>query len=122
MTLEIAVVPGTVAFDADDPAWLAQVEMLVRELQESEVDGVGQRATASPGEKSAVIEILVALGSSGAVTAALAAFSAWLGRDKRRELNVVVDGVRHTVDGTALSDRTLREVMLKSLETKRLDG
>lgn len=53
-----------------------------------DVEGVSQRRALEPGAKGAVDTAVIALGSSGTLTAAVACFRAWLKRDKTRTLTI----------------------------------
>ncbi|WP_369208498.1 hypothetical protein [Streptomyces sp. PU-14G] len=85
--LELAFEPGSGTFALHDQPWRDQVADLHATLRE-EVGAVVRRGVPGPGQKGAVETTVLALGSSGAVTAAVACFRAWLNRDKSRTLTV----------------------------------
>ncbi|MFF2964081.1 hypothetical protein ACFVT1_35505 [Streptomyces sp. NPDC057963] len=85
--VEVAVQPGSGRFAPEDQPWLDQVAALHTALRE-EVGAVVRRGVPQPGEKGAFDTTVLALGSSGALTAAVACFRAWLARDKSRTLTV----------------------------------
>ncbi|MFE7313440.1 hypothetical protein ACFU7T_10070 [Streptomyces sp. NPDC057555] len=87
MGVEVTIEPGTGRFDPSDQRWLDQVAALHAALAE-EAGKVSRRAAPKPGRKGAVDAVVVALGSSGALTAAVSCFKAWLARDKTRTLTV----------------------------------
>jgi hypothetical protein len=74
-------------FDPDDDRWLEQVSLLYRDLERT-VGPVRREVDPRPGFKGGLTEVILALGSSGAVAAALSAFKAWLNRDRGRTLTV----------------------------------
>ncbi|WP_082317760.1 effector-associated constant component EACC1 [Streptomyces sp. NRRL WC-3549] len=84
---EVTVLPGSRRFDPEGQPWHDQVAALHAALRE-EVGAVVRRGAPEPGEKGAVEATLLAVGSSGALTAAVACFRAWLARDKTRTLTV----------------------------------
>jgi NADPH-dependent glutamate synthase beta subunit-like oxidoreductase len=85
--VEVTITAGTVKFDPDDQRWVDQAATLYAALRE-EAGAVLQRGVPEPGAKGAVDTVVLALGSSGALTAAVACFRAWLARDKTRTLTV----------------------------------
>jgi hypothetical protein len=110
--LELVVEPRSADYDADDERWRSQVGTLYRDLA-PQVDTF-QRGRSSPGTKGTVDELILALGSSGALTAAVECFRAWLQRDKSRSIDVRwdEDGVerRVTFSGEAVDAATVREI------------
>ena len=84
--LELVIEPRSADYDPDDDRWRAQVGTLHQELA-AQVDTY-QRGRSSPGTKGTVDQLIVALGSSGALTAAVECFRAWLQRDKSRSIDV----------------------------------
>lgn len=93
MGLDVRIEAGTEKFDPTDDRWLAQVSDLVSSLEQG-VGGVRQERSTVPGAKGGTAEILIALGSSGAITAAVTFFKAWLDRDRSRTLDI-----SYTVEG-----------------------
>ncbi|MFF3275871.1 hypothetical protein ACFYWU_33770 [Streptomyces chrestomyceticus] len=85
--LEVTMYPGSSRFDPEGQSWRDQVVALHTTLRE-EVGAVTRRGVPEPGQKGTVEATLLALGSSGALTAAVACFKAWLARDKTRTLTV----------------------------------
>jgi hypothetical protein len=85
--IEVQLEPVSHRFDALDDRWLTQVRDFTTEL-EREVGGVTRRTEAVPGAKGGIETIILALGSAGALTAAVEMFKAWLGRDDTRALKV----------------------------------
>ncbi|MFI7104477.1 hypothetical protein ACIBK8_34700 [Streptomyces sp. NPDC050161] len=85
--IEVTIYPWTSRFALDDEPWLGQVSALHTALRE-EVGPVIRRGAPGPGQKGTLDATMLALGSSGALTAAVACFRAWLARDKTRTLTV----------------------------------
>ncbi len=110
--LELVVEPRSDDYDAADDRWRAQVGTLHEELA-AQVDTF-QRGRAASGTKGTVDEVILALGSSGALTAAVECFRAWLQRDKSRSIDVRwdEDGVeRHvTFSGDNVDAATVKEI------------
>jgi len=77
-------------YDPNDDRWLDQVNELVYDLQK-EVGDVHQESTAVEGKKGAVAALILALGSAGAIKAAVDMFKTWLDRDQSRELIITVE-------------------------------
>ncbi|MGH3826446.1 MAG: effector-associated constant component EACC1 [Pseudonocardiaceae bacterium] len=84
---EVTITPGTGTFDPADQRWAEQVALLTDDLREA-AGSVSRRRIPEPGAKGAAGEVILALGSAGAVTAAVECFRAWLRRDKTRTLTV----------------------------------
>jgi hypothetical protein len=85
--VELFIEPISERFEDDDPRWRDQVVALLRDLRDESVD-VQTRSTPVAGAKGPVSEIVLALGSSGALTAAVTMFRAWLARDRTRSLTI----------------------------------
>jgi exopolyphosphatase/pppGpp-phosphohydrolase len=98
-TLEVGLVALNERFDDDDPRWRDQVADLVHELRR-ETESVQSRRTPVAGTKGTVDQLILALGSSGALTLAVDVVRAWLARDKHRSVELTVtdaDGRTHTI-------------------------
>lgn len=87
MGVDVTVVPGTSRFDPDDPGWRDQVATLYTALRE-EVMTPSVRHEVMPNAKGTLDTVAIALGSSGALTAAVACFRSWLARDKTRTVTI----------------------------------
>ncbi|MFJ9459123.1 hypothetical protein ACIRST_29055 [Kitasatospora sp. NPDC101447] len=83
----MAILAETGRFDSGDARWQDQVAALHTALRE-EAGTVFSRRVPKPGWKGTVDTVILAVGSSGALTAAVACFRAWLARDKTRTLTV----------------------------------
>lgn len=84
---EMSIRPRSSAYDASDARWINQVQTLLSSLQVN-VGQVRKDVTPVAGQKGGLVEIIVALGSAGAVTAAVEVFKLWLGRDKTRSIDI----------------------------------
>lgn len=110
--LELVVEPRSDDYEAADDRWRVQVGTFYQELADR-VDTY-RRGRSVPGTKGTVDELILALGSSGALTAAVECFRAWLQRDKSRRIDVRWDeeGVeRHvTFSGDNVDTATVKEI------------
>lgn len=110
--LELVVEPRSDDYEAADDRWRVQVGTFYQELADR-VDTY-RRGRSVPGTKGTVDELILALGSSGALTAAVECFRGWLQRDKSRRIDVRWDeeGVeRHvTFSGDNVDAATVKEI------------
>ena len=90
-TIEIGLAAANARFDDDDPRWRGQVADLMHELRRG-AGSVRARREPVPGTKGAVDQVILALGSAGAFTAAVQIVRAWLARDKHRTVRMTVTG------------------------------
>ncbi|MFW9780638.1 MAG: hypothetical protein ACFFE8_17480 [Candidatus Heimdallarchaeota archaeon] len=81
--LEIVLDIQSDSFDPSDDRWIAQINELYRDLQ-SGVGNIRKEVLPQEGRRGGVETIILALGSAGAITAAVEIFKAWLGRDQSR--------------------------------------
>ena len=111
-TFEVAVEPRNDEYHTDDDRWRDQVATLYSELH-AQVDTV-RRGYPVEGSKGAVDQLVLALGSAGAFSAAVGCFRAWLRRDRGRRLDVrwEENGVEHfvTLTGDAVDAESVRMV------------
>ena len=86
----------------DDDRFGEHILDLMKALQE-DVGGVSLRTTAEAGKRGGLPEIILALGTSGAVGGAVAALKLWLDRDKARKIKIKVrtEGAAREVEITA---------------------
>jgi hypothetical protein len=88
MTVELIIEPSSDELDADDPRWANQVNELLRSLK---AEGDVRRASAAGGEGKKgdplSVAIILALGSSGAITAVSRMLTEWM---KRRKCSMTV--------------------------------
>ena len=118
--LEVSIEASSTDYAADDPGWRAQVVSLRTALRDADLDDVRRQETPAPGHKAGVEEVILALGTSGAITAAVEVIRAWLARDRSRRLTVRYrDGDRDVsvdVDGTMVSNETMESALTAALE------
>jgi hypothetical protein len=84
-TIEIGLAAANERFDDDDPRWRDQVGDLVDELRR-ETGSVRSQRVVVPGTKGTIDNLILALGSAGAFTAAVEIVRVWLARDKHRSV------------------------------------
>ena len=84
---EMSIQPRSSAYDASDARWVNQVQTLLSSLQVN-VGQVRKEVTPVAEQKGGLVEIIVALGSAGAVTAVVEVFKLWLSRDKTRSIDI----------------------------------
>jgi hypothetical protein len=117
---EFVVEPSSSRFEPDDPGWRSQVVALRRALLDVPDSGLRREERPTPGHKAGVEAIILAVGTSGAVTAAVEILRAWLGRDRGRQIRLTYqDGDREVtvhVDGTTVSDAAIGSTMTAALE------
>ena len=110
---EVEVEPRNDEYHTDDDGWRNQVATLYSELHE-QVDNTVRRGYPVEGSKGAVDQLVVALGSAGAFSAAVGCFRAWLRRDRGRRLDVrwEENGVEHfvTLTGDAVDAESVRMI------------
>jgi hypothetical protein len=106
------VEPRNDEYDPDSEGWRDQVATLYADLDVQV--GTARRGRPVEGTKGAVDQLVIALGSAGAFSAAVECFRAWLGRDRDRRIDVRWDdnGVERsvTLTGEAVDDKTMREL------------
>jgi len=112
---EIIIQPLSSAYDPGDERWLGQVQGLLASLN-ANVGEVRKEVTPVSGQKGGVVEIIIALGSAGAISAAIEVFKMWLGKDKSRGLTVtkVVNGVKTST--RIVGDNISNEIILEALK------
>ncbi len=86
---ELLIEPSAENADPKDPNWIAAVDELRRALKRDfDVLPTPQAEVAGKKGVEAVTGIILALGSSGAISAALGAFNAWLKIGRQRSLKL----------------------------------
>jgi hypothetical protein len=123
--IKVALAASDEDYDPDDPGWRQQLGTLHRALVDAEID-IHLRAQPVDGDKGGVTELVLTLGTSGAISAAVTVLQTWLSRERRRQVTVTIDDGNHpvttyTVDGTSASDTTIKEIMVAALADNR-DG
>jgi Effector Associated Constant Component 1 len=89
--LELQLEPSSDRYAADDDRWLDQVSGLYTSLRE-DVGGLRRESTVTEGHKCAIETVILALGTSGALTATIEALRVWLGRDRSRRMKITWKG------------------------------
>jgi len=122
-TIEVLLVPEDVELDPGATQWGPQVRSLTRRLRSHEVL-VRERSTAPvPGQKGVAAEIVLSLGSSGAIAAALGVLRGWLNQRSTRRVQLIVeeDGHRRVVELRAdgLSEESARATLLEALRQRQ---
>jgi hypothetical protein len=102
---EITIQPLSSAYDAGDSRWESQVQGLLESLK-ANVGEVRKEVTPVPGQKGGIVEIIIALGSAGAITAAVQVFKHWLDRDTTREIEITT----RTVGGKKITKITGKNI------------
>jgi hypothetical protein len=83
--VDVVLTTDSARYDVTDDRWSAQTRDLYNELRR-EVPGYRVESTVVPGAKGTVDTVILALGSAGTLSAAVACFKAWLGRDRTRRI------------------------------------
>ncbi|MDF8264597.1 effector-associated constant component EACC1 [Luteipulveratus flavus] len=112
--IQLTIVPGSNRYDEDDERWYGQVAGLRTELA-SQV-GLAPPSPGPPGTKGLLDETIVALGTSGAITATVEIVRMFLARDRTRTVDLVwtdAQGQERRFHATAdnASDDTLTPVV-----------
>jgi hypothetical protein len=112
--IEIQIIPRSSDFRPNDLRWLQQVDLLLNDLKRQSGD-VRQEVIPVPGKKGGAQAIILALGTSGAITAAVTIFRIWLARSADRTLRIqgsVGDRVIDLeINGKNISEDTLRQAL-----------
>ena len=114
------IAPFNESYDQNDHRWLEQVNDLVCDLQH-DVGNVHTEVHSVKGMKGLEVEALIlALGSAGAITAAVDMFRAWISRDQSRELEISVEREGETqtfrVSGNRMDKDDIRKFMESAFE------
>jgi hypothetical protein len=119
--LAIEIEPKSGKFDPSDGRWLSQVNELITDCQKN-AGKVTKKHLPEEGKKGGIEPLLLALGTSGAITAAVDIFKAWLARDKTRSIKIKIDkeGVKQEIEVTAtgMDADTVRHYLNKALSSK----
>ena len=102
------------ALPSSDQRWRTQVDGLLSDLKRNAGE-VRKEITPVPGQKGGAEAIILALGSSGAIAAAVTVFRAWLSRsaDRSIEIEGSVDGraVKLKLNGRNIDETTVRQAL-----------
>lgn len=101
-TAELELVLDPQHSSLDDERFGNQIVALTNTLK-LEVGGVTARTALEPGKRGGLPQIILALGTSGAIGAAVAVLKAWLDQDKARKISIKVrtKGTAREVEITA---------------------
>lgn len=99
-------------FDPNDSRWKDQVAELTRNLQ-GKAGSVRRQETSEAGTKGGAAAIILALGTSGAVTAAVQIFVAWLKRDKDRSVTLTVTDASGRKKKLSVTGKNVTEDLLR---------
>lgn len=112
--VELVLEARNAEYDENDPRWAGQVADL-HDMLRSEAGDVRRQITPVAGRKGGIEQVILALGSAGAFSAAVAVIRMWLARDRKRvlEVSATVAGKKRAwkVAGTDATDDTLKEMM-----------
>ena len=109
---EISIEPSSSAYDPSDARWRSQVQTLLASL-EANVGPVRQNVTPVAGQKGGLVEIIIALGSAGAITASVEVFKAWLNRDRTRSVTITRKRGGKTEKIVVTGDNISKEILLE---------
>ena len=102
------------ALPSSDQRWRNQVDGLLADLKRTAGE-VRREITPLAGQKGGAEAIILALGSSGAIAAAVTVFRAWLSRaaDRSIDLEGEIDGkpVRLKLNGRNIDETTVRQAL-----------
>ncbi len=119
--LQVEIEATSDDYDPSDSRWMDELLHLHDDLQRDAGD-VSRETKIAEGQKGGIESIILALGSAGAITAAVQIFQSWLGRDRTRSLSLSVtrDGVveKFEVSGKGMSEETIGESMKQWLELR----
>ena len=109
-SIELQLLPASTDYATHDARWQNQVQQLLTDLRRNAGE-VRKEITPVPGRKGGAEAIILALGTSGAVSAAVTVFRAWLSRSADRKLTIRgrVDGreIDLRIDGRNVTERSL---------------
>ena len=119
--VEVEIAASSEKFELTDERWIDQVNELYKDLHH-EAGSVRIEGEAEEGSKGGFETIILALGSAGAITAAVEIFKAWLSRDRGRNLKITVKSGDQTdvyeVGGVGADLGTLKEFMKEVLSRR----
>jgi hypothetical protein len=104
----------SVALPPSDQRWRNQVDGLLSDLKRNAGE-VRRDVTPVAGQKGGAEAIILALGSSGAIAAAVTVFRAWLTRSADRSIEIEgnIDGrdVKLKLNGRNIDETTIRQAL-----------
>lgn len=125
-TIVVRVDPISSVYDANHIGWRKQASTLSTSLSAANIGAVRKVGGSADGSKGTLDEVIIALGSAGAITAAVEIFRSWLSRDRSREIKLTIEseGKKTTIalNASSTGDSTVESIMLAALERNRGDG
>lgn len=116
--LEVKIEASNSSYDSNDARWIDQVNELYQDLQSS-AGRVRRETTPISGKKGGVEAIILALGSAGAIKAAVSMFRAWLKRDRSRNIKLAIkkgdESLEYEVSATGMNEDVIEDIMNKAL-------
>lgn len=82
-SIELAVSFSSTKFATDSDTWRTQTGEMISELTRGGLS-VRKEQSVSPGSRGGIAEVILALGSAGAFSAAMTMFKVWVKRDQTR--------------------------------------
>jgi hypothetical protein len=120
--IDVLLLPGDRELGPGDWEWPDQVRPLLSMLRSHDIDVRERMATPDAGQKGAAAEIIIALGSSGAIGAALAVLQSWLNQRSTRTVSLTFDRDGHTrtieLQATGLSEDGARAALVAAVEAR----
>ena len=111
---QFKLVVSSDALPSSDQRWRNQVDSLLGDLKRNAGE-VRKEITPIPGQKGGAEAIILALGSSGAIAAAVTIFKAWLSRSADRSIDIdgIIDGreVKLKLTGRNVDETTVRQAL-----------
>jgi hypothetical protein len=84
-TVDVVISTETTKYAPESPQWRREVAAFHTDLHR-ETGAVTPRSTPAPGTRGGAVEVILALGTSGALVSAVQVFRSWLARDKTRTI------------------------------------
>lgn len=123
--VELIVHPQLAGLAPDHPAAEAALGELLADLRDVPTLTATQHGHPAPGQKGVASDLVIALGTSGAVGGLVRVVHLWLQRDQRRSLKITrnVDGGQHIVkiEGDNISTEIISQA-LRSIADSNLDS
>jgi hypothetical protein len=119
--LDVVLLPGDRELEPGDGAWPRDLAELHQGLRAYEIDVRDRAGQPVPQHKGTVAEIVVALGSSGAIGAAMAVLQSWLNQRSTRTMAITIeqDGRKtvYEIQAEGVSQDAVRDALLAALST-----
>jgi len=119
--IEIILEPLSTKFNSSDARWLSEINELIVDCQR-QVGKVKKVHIPQAGKKSGIETLILALGTSGAITALVTVFKSWLARDKTRNIKIKVDKngekEEYEISSNGLNIKTIEETLNKMLQSQ----